>query len=428
AKGVMVEHRSAVNFWHVLRSTTHRHCPPEARIGLNAAYFFDMSLKGLLQLLSGHCLVIIPQLVRADGAALLRFLEQHRIDAFDCTPSQLDLLLAAGLLDSTYRPRSVLIGGEALDTSSWQRLSRSPITFYNMYGPTECTVDATIGLISESATRPHIGRPVANTAIYLLDARRQPVPIGVTGEIHIGGVQVARGYLNRPDLTQERFLPDPFSSAAQARMYKTGDLGRYLPDGNIEFVGRNDFQVKIRGFRIELGEIEARLLDYRGVSEAVVIAREDTPGDKRLVAYLVTDEGGQLSIPELRSHLALALAEYMVPAAYVMLPSLPLTPNGKLDRQALPAPEASAFLKRAYEAPANDTEVAIAAIWEDLLHVEQVGRHDHFFELGGHSLLAVEMITRMRQVGLHVDIRALFIAPTLTGVADATERIKRITL
>jgi amino acid adenylation domain-containing protein len=428
AKGVMIEHRSAVNFWQVLCRTTHSRCPPHARIGVNSAFSFDMSLKGLLQLLSGHCLIIIPEIVRADGERLLRFLEQHHVDAFECTPSQLDVLLAAGLLDSPSAPRSVLLGGEAIDGATWQRLSVASTHFYNMYGPTECTVDASITLINGSSGPPHIGRPIANTRIYLLDAHRQLVPIGVAGEIHIGGVQVARGYLNRPALTAERFLPDSFSGLPGARMYKSGDLGRYRPDGQIEFHGRNDFQVKLRGFRIELGEIEAQLRACRGVSEAVVIAREDSSRNKRLVAYLVPDEDAEPSIAALREQLVSTLPEYMVPAAYVQLPALPLTPNGKLDRQALPDPEGDTHLKRAYEAPVGEIEVTLAAIWQELLHIEQVGRHDHFFELGGHSLLAVEMITRMQKRGLRVDIRALFAAPTLLELADVTEKIKRITL
>ncbi|NWB51250.1 AMP-binding enzyme, partial [Pseudomonas gingeri] len=211
---------------------------------------------------------------------------------------------------------------------------------------------------------------------------------------------VARGYLNRDDLTAERFLKDPFSQDASARMYRTGDLGRYLADGNIEYLGRNDDQVKIRGFRIELGEIDARLAKHPAVHEAVVTAREDIPGDKRLVAYYTLADGHtSVEIDSLRRHLQEKLPEYMVPAIYVVLDKLPLTPNGKLDRKALPAPDSDALVRRGYEAPQGETEIALAQIWADLLKVEQVGRHDHFFELGGHSLLAVSLIGRMRQAG-----------------------------
>jgi len=204
-----------------------------------------------------------------------------------------------------------------------------------------------------------------------------------------------------------------------ARMYKTGDLARFLPDGNIEYLGRNDFQVKIRGFRIELGEIEARLADHPEVAETVVLAREDSPGSKRLVAYVVPHEGKALHAPGLRSYLSALLAEYMVPAAFVVLPALPLTPNGKLDRQALPAPDDAAIPARAYEAPLGDTEIAIAGIWQQLLNVDQVGRHDHFFELGGHSLLAVQLVVRMRETfGVDISLKSLFERPSLSQLAD----------
>ena len=226
---------------------------------------------------------------------------------------------------------------------------------------------------------------------------------------------MARGYLNRPELTEERFLSDPFSADPDGRMYKTGDLGRWLPDGTIEFLGRNDFQVKIRGFRIELGEIESRLLDHSDVREAVVIAREDEPGEKRLVAYVVSS--ADLRAETLRDHLSEHLPEYMVPSAFVALESFPLTPNGKLDRKALPAPDGAAYVTRVYEAPQGEVETKVAAIWEEVLAVERVGRHDNFFELGGHSLLAVKMIERMRRMGLNADVRALFNSPTLSGLA-----------
>ncbi|OQS19369.1 hypothetical protein B0T37_22160, partial [Chromobacterium violaceum] len=245
----------------------------------------------------------------------------------------------------------------------------------------------------------------------------QLAPLGVAGEIHIGGVGVARGYLNRPELTAERFIADPYSADPQARLYKTGDLGRWLPDGSIEYLGRNDFQVKIRGFRIELGEIEAKLAACAGVKEAVVLAREDAPGDKRLVAYLTAQPGAELEPSSLRAALSQALAEYMVPSGFVMLEAFPLTPNGKLDRKALPAPDGSQLSSRAYAAPEGEAETTLAAIWRELLGVEQVGRHDNFFELGGHSLLAVTLVERMRQAGLHSDIRQLFGAADLAALA-----------
>ncbi|WP_346400947.1 phosphopantetheine-binding protein, partial [Pseudomonas syringae] len=235
--------------------------------------------------------------------------------------------------------------------------------------------------------------------------------------IYIGGVQVARGYLNLAQLTAERFIKDPFSDDPSARLYRTGDLGRWLADGNIEYLGRNDFQIKIRGLRIELGEIEAWLAKYDSVKEAVIIAREDVPGDKRLVAYFTADS--QVSLDLLREHLLEQLPDYMVPTAFVQLEKLPLTPNGKLDRKALPAPDQLALVSREYQAPQGATERAIADIWQALLGIDQVGRHDHFFELGGHSLLAVKLIERMRQIDLSADVRVLFSQPTLAALAAA---------
>ena len=264
-KGVMIEHRSVVNLWEKLERMVFGGRPDQARIGLNAALSFDASVQSVTQLLSGRCVVIIPQDVRADGAALCRFLESREIDVFDCTPAQLELMLAEGLLEGTrYQPKSILVGGEAIAAKTWQQLSRSSSTkFFNVYGPTECTVDATIALVEAGTKQPHIGRPVANTQIYILDGRLEPAPLAVSGEIYVGGVGVGRGYLSRPELTAERFIADPFGNEPEARLYKSGDLGRWLPDGNIEYLGRNDFQVKIRGFRIELGEIEARLRSVR---------------------------------------------------------------------------------------------------------------------------------------------------------------------
>jgi acyl-CoA synthetase (AMP-forming)/AMP-acid ligase II/aryl carrier-like protein len=254
--------------------------------------------------------------------------------------------------------------------------------------------------------------------VYVLDGHRQPVPIGVTGELYIGGTGVARGYLNRPELTAERFIVDPFSTEPNAQLYKTGDLARWLSDGTLEFLGRNDFQLKMRGFRVEPGEIEARLLEYPSVNQALVIARED----KRLVAYLVSNV--PVDTEALRSDLLGSLPDYMVPSALVQLAALPLTPNGKVDRRALPAPEAEAYALCPYEAPTTELEHLIANIWSDLLRVPRVGRHDNFFELGGHSLLVVTVIERMRAHGIQADVRAIFTSPTLAGLAAALEEME----
>ncbi|ELP95592.1 non-ribosomal peptide synthetase SyfA, partial [Pseudomonas syringae BRIP34876] len=300
-------------------------------------------------------------------------------------------------------------GGELTVALAEQVRQRLPwARLHNVYGPTETTVDCSSWTLEPhmpvpEATLP-IGRPISNTRLYVLDAHDQPVPQGVIGQLHIGGAGVTRGYLNLPQQQAERFIDSPFVDGD--RLYRSGDLVRCLADGNIEYLGRNDDQVKIRGFRIELGEIEARLIRHPQVQQAVVMAREDVPGDKRLVAYYTSAvSDGTLDIGVLRSQLQALLPDYMVPAAYVRLESLPLTPNGKLDRNALPAPDQSSVISHEYVAPIGDIETAIAEIWQDLLSIEQVGRHDHFFELGGHSLLAVSLIGRMRQIGLSADVR-----------------------
>ncbi|XEN34662.1 hypothetical protein M728_005323 (plasmid) [Ensifer sp. WSM1721] len=326
--------------------------------------------------------------------------------------------------------RLLLVGGDAVDVTAVARVlsQNRPQHLLHCYGPTETTTFATVceitAIDATSRRRLPIGRPIANTRVYLLDGHGGPVPFGAVGELHIGGAGVARGYLNRPELTAERFLADPFGGEPDARMYKTGDLARYLPDGNLEFLGRNDEQVKIRGFRIEPGEIAARLCEHAWVRKAVVVAHEDRAGDKRLVAYVVCgpeagpdeDDGGGLA-GALRAHLGARLPDYMVPSAFVRLEALPLTPNGKLDRKALPSPADDAYARRAYEAPQGAVETALAGIWQELLGVERVGRHDHFFELGGHSLLAVQLMERLRRLSLGVEVRTLFARPVLCDLA-----------
>jgi hypothetical protein len=282
----------------------------------------------------------------------------------------------------------------------------------------------------------HVGRPIANTQIYILDAYGRPVPTGVVGELYIGGAGVARGYLNRPDLTDERFLADPFIDEFKARMYRTGDLARWLSDGNVEFLGRNDYQVKIRGFRIELGEIESRLCEHAAISNAVVVTREEAPGDKRLIAYYtssVTDKESEpiVNAEELRSYLSRHLPQYMVPSAYVYLECMPLTPNGKLDRKALPVPDRQRELHSSdiYEAPRGGIESALAAIWSELLKLDQVGRRDSFFDLGGNSLLAVRVMSRLRDgLRLEATVADLFAHPVLADFAFHLENASRSSL
>ncbi|MES2300230.1 MAG: amino acid adenylation domain-containing protein [Pseudomonadota bacterium] len=420
-KGVMVQHRSVINLWQGLARSAFLHVPAQARIGFNAAISFDASVKNIVQLLSGHCLVLIPQALRADALAMVAWFREQRIDMFDCTPSQLEAMCRAGMLaDASFKQRVIVIGGEAIGAAAWQGLQQAGVRAYNVYGPTECTVDATIACIGEAGPLPHIGKPMPNVRIYILDSLLQPVPLGASGEIYIGGAGVARGYLNRAELTDERFLPDPFGGAG-ARMYRSGDLGRWQTDGSIAYLGRNDFQVKLRGYRIELGEIEAVLGACAGVREALVMAREDVPGDKRLVAYLTAREGAQVQVAQLRAQLLAALAEHMVPSAFVVLPAFPLTPNNKIDRKALPAPGQGAVVTREFCAPQGTLETVLAGIWQQLLGLERVGRDDHFFELGGHSLMAVQVLARLRQsLGLEAKLRDLFTHPVLSAFAAAS--------
>ncbi|CAK0140876.1 D-alanine--poly(phosphoribitol) ligase, subunit 1 [Burkholderia pseudomallei] len=446
-KGVMVEHASVVNLWRALDEAIYRTHPSARRVSLNASIAFDSLVKQWVQLLSGRTLVVVPEPVRFDGRRLLDAIGRDRIDVFDCTPSQLALIEGArGPEDEAY-PQVTLVGGEAIGEGMWSELaSVSSRTYYNVYGPTECTVDATLARITAEHA-PHIGGPLANVRAYVLNERLSPAPVGVRGELYIGGAGVARGYLNRPELTRERFIDDPF--VAGGRLYKTGDLARWRTDGSLEYLGRNDFQVKIRGFRIELGEIEAQLAKVTGVREVVVLARDSasavhdsatehaapdalspspetstataaatatataTATEKRLVAYYT----GDADVAALRAQAAQHLPSYMVPSAYVRLDAWPLTPNGKLDRRALPAPADDAYARAEYEAPQGAKEEALAEIWRDLLQVDRISRHDNFFQLGGHSLLAISLGDMMRERGLHADVRTLFNAETLAALA-----------
>ncbi|WP_143328298.1 amino acid adenylation domain-containing protein, partial [Caballeronia pedi] len=375
-KGVMVEHHHVVNLHHALQSTVFAHCAVNSGVSLNASIAFDSSLKSLTSLLAGHRLIVIPADVRADAAALIEFLNAGGIDVLDCTPTQLDVLLATGLLEQRRPDLTLLVGGEALTQQMWNRLAEADqIRAFNVYGPTECTVDATATEITTEQMQPVIGKPIGNARIYLLDAQRQLMPPGAVGELYIGGAGVSRGYLNRPELTAERFLDDPFVPGA--RMYRTGDLARYRADGNIEFLGRNDHQVKIRGFRIELGEIEAQIASHPAVREAVVIARarHEKTLDQQLVAYVTLV--AQIDASALREHLSSRLPDYMVPSAFVVLDALPLTPNGKLDRRALPDPQWQSLDE--YIAPRTSLEATLAQCFASVLGLERVSVFDNFF-------------------------------------------------
>ncbi len=428
-KGVMVEHKSIIRlvinsgYAPITSNDCLAHC---------ASPVFDASTWEIwASLLNGAKLLLIPQQILLNPTQFNEELIKGKVTALWLTVGLFNSYVE-DLKEALNQLKYLLVGGDVLDPKIIKALlnsSSTPGKILNGYGHTETTTFASthnIVAVEDDAISIPIGNPIANTQIYILDGHLQPVPIGVAGEIYIGGAGVARGYLGRAALTAERFVADPYG---QGRLYKTGDLGRWLPDGSIEYLGRNDFQVKVRGFRIELGEVEAQLAKCAGVKEAVVVAREDVPGDKRLVAYVIAEEGREPTAADLRAQLSGVLAEYMVPGAYVTLESFPLTPNGKLDRKALPAPDGGSVTSRAYEAPQGETERAIAQIWQQLLHLDQVGRHDHFFELGGHSLMAVQLVSRLRQgLGIEAPLRDLFGRPVLADFAKTVSDARQAQL
>ncbi|MBK0027694.1 amino acid adenylation domain-containing protein [Stenotrophomonas sp. S48] len=434
-KGVMVEHRSAINFHAAMATSTHHGCAAGTRVALNASASFDMSLMAVLQLLSGHCIHVLPSAERMDGQALLRYLEQEQIDIFDCTPSQLEPLLAAGLLDpaqpaslagtvgAPHRPGRVLLGGEAIPPALWSRLLTSQsIRFFNVYGPTECTVAVTLHPISHDQPAPVLGRPIRRTNLYVLDPQGRPLPPGMVGEIHIGGASVARGYLNQPALTAARFVPDPFDTTPGARMYRSGDLGRWDNDGILRFHGRNDSQIKVRGHRIEPGEIEHILRRISGVDGAAVVWQPDSGGG-RILAYFT----GTADPAEVRTAALDSLPAYMFPASIQRLQQLPLNANGKLDRACLPIPPAD-VATTSRTPPQGATEIALAALWAALVGVPHVGREDNFFTIGGHSLTAMRQQAHLRETyGVDIPVSVLFDHPVLRNFADAVDSLRLAT-
>ncbi|MEJ2768461.1 amino acid adenylation domain-containing protein, partial [Mycetohabitans sp. B46] len=416
-KGVMVEHRNVVNFLTAMSSSPG--ITSDDRLLAVTSIAFDIAgLELYWPMSQGATVVMASRDEVTDPVKLHNRIIEQRITVMQAVPSVWRALLE---LPEPMLNLKILCGGEALPSSLSIRLGRATGGLWNLYGPTETTIWSSalqwVGPRDTDGPTVPIGRPIANTQLYVLDAYGQPVPLGAVGELYIGGAGVARGYLNRPELTTERFVRNPFSQEADARMYKTGDWARYLPNGNLEFLGRNDHQVKIRGFRIELGEIEACLAAHPRVRDAAVLARGEGV-NQRLIAYVVAEEDETLT-SVLHAHLAANLPDYMVPAALVRLDAFPLTPNGKLDRRALPAPDENALVRQVYEAPQGQFETALAAIWTELLGVECVGRHDSFFALGGHSLLAMHLMSRVRDVlGVELAIRTLFEAPTLAGLAQ----------
>ncbi len=403
------------------------------------SYSFDLTQKNIYgPLVVGAALHLADE--PFNPVRIVRQVERDRISVFNLTPSAFHLLIEADEQGVLGRMRRVVLGGEPIQVSQLLKVAAPRPEFVNGYGPTECSgVVASLRLNPDLAqyarTSVPLGKPIRNLRLYVLDGHREPVPVGVRGEIHIGGRGVGRGYFNRPELTAERFVPDPFSGEPDARMYRTGDLGRLLPGGDIEFLGRTDFQVKLRGYRIELGEIESRLREVGGVGEAVVVAREDGAGEKRLVAYYTQvglepgeprEPKGALDSQALRERLGAQLPEYMVPAAFVALPAMPLTANGKIDRKALPEPGAQAYASQEYEAPVGEVETALAGIWSDVLGLPRIGRRDNFFALGGHSLLAVRVASRVqRHLGVELELGEFFDKPELMALAAAVQSAAR---
>ncbi|HEU5471257.1 MAG TPA: non-ribosomal peptide synthase/polyketide synthase [Actinophytocola sp.] len=405
-KGVVVEHRCLVNLAHAHRAGFA--AGKRLRAAVTAAFSFDTSLEGLVLLADGHEVHVLDDATRLDPEALVGYVATHGVDFLDLPPSYLPQLITAGLLD---HPVTLMVGGEALSPSLWDRLANAPgVAPYNFYGPTECTIDATVCPVA--GQRPAIGRPLPNVRAYVLDERLAPVPVGVAGELYLAGAQLARGYLNRPGLTAHAFVADPFA-ADGTRMYRTGDRVRYRPAGALEFLGRRDGQVKVRGRRVELGEIEAALCSVAGVGQAVAALRGD---GARLVGYVVPVEGATVDGAVVRRAVMSVLPEYLVPAAVVVLDRIPLTAHGKVDRTALPEVPVETTAGRG---PRTPQEEILCGLFAEVLGVARVGIDDGFFDLGGHSLLAMRLLSRIRAtLSVEVDLRTLFEAPTVAGLAE----------
>ncbi len=431
-KGVLVNHFNVVRLFEATSEWFHFN---QADVWtLFHSYAFDFSVWELWgALFYGGRLVVVPYFVSREPESFLKLLSQEKVTVLNQTPSAFRQLMKAEESKGTspdLKLRLVIFGGEALEVQSlkpwFERHGENSPQLVNMYGITETTVHVTYRPVTQADLNANvsvIGRPISDLQVYLLDEHLQPIPIGVLGEMYIGGAGLVRGYLNRPDLTAERFISNPFSDEPDVRLYKTGDLARYLSDGNIEYMGRIDHQVKIRGFRIELGEIEAVLRQHPAVENAVVIAQEDIPDDKRLVAYVVASKLQRSLFGNLRNFLKQKLPDYMIPSSFVFLNALPLTPNGKVDRKALPVPDnIRPELEEDFVAPRTPVEEVLAEIWAVVLGLKQIGIYDNFLELGGHSLLATQILSRVRDTyQVELPVRELFDRPTIAGLAKSIE-------
>lgn len=421
-KGAMLTHRGICNrlLWMQGTYTLSR----VDRVLLKTPFSFDVSVwEFFWPLLAGAALVIARPGGHQDSSYLVEVIAQQQITTLHFVPSMLSFFLAEPALERCSCVQRVFCSGEALSAEQQARFflrAHSGAELHNLYGPTEASVDVTFWRCDAAdfgATVP-IGRPIANTQIHLLDRFLNLVPVGVTGELYIGGVGLARGYLNRPQLTAEKFLPDPFSAAPGARLYRSGDLARYRPDGSIEFLGRIDFQVKLHGNRVELGEIEHALSRHPSVSEVVVLAREDAPGEQRLVAYVVSRTAQPLDLSQVRQYLQSRLPDFMFPSAVITLERLPLSANGKLDRKALPLPDTRRREAEPYTAPRTPVEEKLAELWAAVLRVQRASIHDNFFELGGDSILSLQLVARARQAGMHLTPKQIFQRQTIAELAS----------
>ena len=423
-KGVEVMHHSVVNFLESMRREP-GFSARDRLLGVTTLSFDIAGLELYLPLTSGGCVVVAAKGTLADGVALGRMIQDAGITVMQATPVTWRLLLDSGWRGKT--GLKILCGGEAFPAELAKRLAQTGGEVWNLYGPTETTIWSTVYRVRAQAEdgaeqnlgRVPIGRPIANTQVYVLDDKLQPVPDGVAGELFIGGDGLARGYLRRPELTLERFIISP---SGERRLYRTGDLARRVQDGNFEYLERLDNQIKLRGFRIELGEIESALEQQANIAHAVAMVREDTPGDQRLTAYVVVRQQNGRDVSAIRQALGMKLPEYMIPAQFVFLDTLPLTPNKKVDKRALPVPEKTAAVSALFVPPKTQSETDVAGIWRDLLKHERVGINDNFFDLGGHSLLVVQLQSQLRQkIGTEITLVELFQMPTVAAIAALIE-------
>lgn len=429
-KGVMVTHRNILNFF----AGMDQHLKKESGVWLAVTSIsFDISVLELFWTLARGFKVVLQKRDENLVTAIARQIARHNVTHFQCTPSMAEMLARDPDARQALRSlRHLLLGGEALSSELVKQLHISG-EISNMYGPTETTVWSTTHKVNREESRIPIGRPLANTEIYILDQQLQPVPIGVPGELFIGGAGVVRGYFERNELSAEKFIPNPFKPESAARLFKTGDRARYLADGTIEFLGRLDHQVKLRGFRIEPGEVESTLRQHPGVRECVVVVREFAPRDNRLVAYVVPVAESALTTRSLRELLKQRLPDYMIPSAFVLLDAFPLTPNGKINRRALPTPEHELQPEAIVVPPRSATEKKLVDIWSDVLGRKEIGIHDNFFEQGGHSLLAMQVVSQVRAaLDKHFSIVQLYQHPTIHALAKclisqpATRAVRKI--